>query len=68
VSSEKLRNLKVRDSFGEAAASCGVSISELKLWLVERSNPTRWANWKAGREPIPQKLLLAFLMEKRKLG
>lgn len=55
-----------RKSFEEAAEQCGVSVSELKLWLIENTNagPQRWSKWRAGVEPIPERHLVAFLRAK----
>jgi hypothetical protein len=66
VSRVKLRDSKLavaRPSWEEAARKCGVPVADLKLWMIEHTKvgSTRWSNWNSGREPVPEKHLIAFL-------
>ena len=59
-----------RNSFREAAEECGVTVAELKLWLIEhvKVGPDRWSKWEHGKEAIPQKHLVSFLRGKLNAG
>jgi hypothetical protein len=56
-----------RDTWEDAAAKVGVTRGEIRAWILEHVNtitPQRWSMWNHNREPIPEKILIAFLRER----